>query len=522
MILAQEPISTDEEYNLDADSLPRQPFEIAISHVNSSIRSIALGTASLWSTVHVDTGAQDAGTILERTTAYLSRSSGHLLDLRIELNEAPSQSDNHLCEVIDMIAEESIRWRKLAIVAENDGITDVIAGIRERLIEDKQENLTPELEFLSLSVDYSEESFANFQGENGGSVSHLREQHPARNVTTSLSTFHRIALQQLPTLSFLRLRGLAIYLFQPTLLSGLQTLHLDQTKAIPFSFDFFNSFMAACPALEHLSIYGDIVMPSGHNGGAFEQVLIPVLGDGHIQPLSHAARYAEGRRVELGSQALDSIISLLELRSLRVCGTTDSVFKVLSTKLEAPKLRNFWVKDAQEHDLDIFWKVPCTTPSTASNSDHDRSEGPQGISLPSRFTQMQSLTFDNSNLSQSVYRRLSQTFPHIVEFASYSSLEVGTAASLLADGTMWPSLRALAFVFDTDLYADEDVLEELVKRRRESGCPIDELRIGVDEADIEDLSEANAQNPVIVMEKADGIDIWPPGRRYRDIDDILF
>ncbi|KAJ3561219.1 hypothetical protein NP233_g10323 [Leucocoprinus birnbaumii] len=542
MILAQESIDscildTNEDDSI-SDEFHQLPFEIAISHVSSTLRSIALTTGRLWSTIHVDSGAQDVRVVLERVKVYLKRSGGHSLDLRIELNDARSQNNTLLKKTFDAVAKESGRWRKLVIVAEREGITDVITGVRDRLVQGEKGNLTPALEFLSISVDYTEEGFANIHsvGDLGAGVGIRPSQghYPPRyNDTHDSSAFRRTTLGRSPNLAFLRLRGLALYLFQPTMLPCLQTLHLDQTKSIPLSFDFFSDFISACPALEHLSIYGDIIMPSGHGAlGAssvdVRQEPLPVLEGGELQSLNHSTGYAGRRGVEVGDKvkdALDSMICLPELRSLRICDATGSVLRVILSKLEAPKLQSLSVKDVQEHDFDTLWEPRSSFPPTPGTSGDDHKEKQASYSLTSKFTQIRSLTLNNSDLSQFVYQRLFHAFPRIVDFASYLSMEVDDAPRLLNDGAVgfpWPSLRTLTFIFDVDLYADDEALEELVRHRREFGYPIERLRVGVDEVDLGDVLEAGADTTVIVLVKMDGIDEWPSGQRYRDVDDVLF
>ncbi|KXN90854.1 hypothetical protein AN958_03508 [Leucoagaricus sp. SymC.cos] len=524
MVLAQESIADRviEEDDSDTELLPLQPFEIAISHVNSSIRSTALMTALLWSSIHVKTSTQSEMVIADRTATYLARSGGHLLDVRIETDKPTPTSGRLLYQAMRLIASESLRWRKLTIIAEHAGITDVIACIRERLLAGRG-GLTPKLEFLSISVDYSEAGFASIQRENEDSLQVVGEGVPQVNE----HMHRRVTFGQLPALSFLRLRGLAIYLFQPELLHNLRTLHLDQTKAIPLSFSFLGSIMAACPALENLSIYGDIVMPAGggaYDGDAVMQAPMSILGGGRIQDSYHQASHTGSVRnnaARKAKQVVDKIITLPELRSLRVCGITGSVFKVLLSRLDAPKLLSFSVKDVQEHDLDALWDDPFT----ANRREGTRGQRIGACSSTSRFTQIRSLTINNSELSQSIYHRLFQLFPRIVEFASYSSMDLDMAPKLLADGAAgvpWPQLRTLTFIFDTDLYTDDPVLEEILRDRRDVGHPINRLRVGVTKLDEEDVQDTEEQRGIVVMESLRDIDTWPTHRRYQDVDDILF
>jgi hypothetical protein len=540
MILAQEFTRFDVEgvgggYDSDVDMPSQQPFEIAISHVNSSIRSTALLTARLWSSINIDTGAQDANITLQRTKAYLERSNGHSLNVRIELTETPRPSNGLLHQVMEMIAEESKRWRKLSILAEHDGMTDMTAGIRARLIDDGEKDLTPDLEFLSISVDYSEVGYAAIGRRSDGGLRITGVETPPSNArgmyshpsqtnenVNSMVAFRRVTFGKFPKLSFLRLRSLALFLFQPTLLLGLQTLHLDQTKAIPLSFTFLSSVIAACPVLEHLSIYGDVVMPSRsrvHDGGIAQQASSTMLGSEPLFPRAGSEGFETGSQAK---QAGESVIRLPELRSLRISGTTGTVFTVLLSRLKAPKLRCFSVKNAQEHDLDAFWNEPAIMSSVYSSAKNWYGGSPRVLGHVSKFNQMRSLTVNNSDLSQSVYQRLFQTFPMIVDFATYSSIDIETAPKLLAKGAAgvpWPHLRTLTFVFDVDLDGDDVMLEVLLKQRRESGHPIEKVRIGVAELDPE---ETEAQQAIVIMESLDSIDTWPLNPRYLDIDDILF
>lgn len=543
MVLAQgsplHSISVDE---IDSDlDTPPQPFEITITHVNSHLRTVALHTCKLWSFIHVNTGVQSTRTVVERTETYLHRSGGHLLDLRIELNGSVGNYKNEvdLQRAMEMIGAGSKRWRRLTIVAEREGTAGVCDAVTARLsgAGAAGESLVPELEYLSVSVDYIDETLET--GINGNEAPGLPHFHPHPHLDENpASTAGAIGTQltqiplttRLSKLSFLRLRGLAIYLFRPTLLLSLRTLHLDQTKAIPTTYTLFGRIVAACPVLEHLSVYGDIVMPSmAGGGGAGLPTPFPVLGGVQIQhhyqqngSSSSASGGGWSPSVNADGKGCDRVIRLPELRSLRICGTQGMVYKILLSRLEAPRLTSLVLKDIQERDLDPLWEEPLTAPSIV------RGVGSFMTRPALRFTQLRSLIISNSNLSDFAYRRLFRAFPSITEFASYSSMELDIAPKLLigkgAD-VPWPDLYALTFIFDVDLDMNDVAIEEILRQRRKYGCPIHRLCIGVAELDEGDATERRVsvvQGAIVVVKKLGEFDIWPEDRAYPDIDDVLF
>jgi hypothetical protein len=86
----------------------------------------------------------------------------------------------------------------------------------------------------------------------------------------------------------------------------------------------------------------------------------------------------------------------------------------------------------------------------------------------------------------------------------------------------WPHLHTLTFTFDVDLDADDEALEELLEQRRKLGYPVDKLRIGVADLDVEGMTGIVRQETVIMMESLDEMDTWPLDRQYLDVDDVLF
>jgi hypothetical protein len=342
--------------------------------------------------------------------------------------------------------------------------------------------------------------------------------------------FRKIALKCLPKLYFLRLRGLALYTFQLIFLPALQVLHLDQTKSIPMTSKLFEHLAVACPVLEHLSVYGDIIKSSVPEGGAGGNVgrgiLLPGRVDDHTFRGGRGGNNGSSREWTAGLSAKSSqdVISLPQLKSLRVCGTQGSVYRILLSQLESPKLRNLMLKDVHEHDLDILWEAPLAYPRGQTI---DRLSRACTSTLVSRFIQIQSFIISSSNLSKSIYQELFRVFPSITEFASYSSMDPDTASNLL-DGRVkdvpWPNLRMLTFIFDVDLTADDEAIAKMLQKRKGVGYPVQQVRIGVEELGLDYVQVEGlvAQETVIAVERSENFDVWPSDRVYLDIDDVLF
>lgn len=399
--------------------------------------------------------------------------------------------------------------------------------ITSKLSQGEGEESLSNLEHLSISADYSSDVEDELEEARYRPVQRLDNNE---NDTGSSPRFRKTALKCLPKLSFLRLRGLAIYSFQLVFLPALRVLHLDQTKAIPMTSDLLENVAAACPALEHFSVYGDIIKSPINEAGAVRNV-----GPGMPFPRrldNYTPREAmfgnigssRGRAVGLSAKSSQGGIFLPQLRSLRVCGTQGFVYKTLLSQLEAPKLRNLMLKDAHEHDLDTLWETSLAHPQIPTITGPPEAYTPMSTL---KFTQIQSLAISNSKLSKFVYQGLFRVFPSITEFSSYSSMDPDTASKLLDDGVKdvpWPNLRMLTFIFDVDLTAEDKSIAELLQKRKSVGFPIQKVRIGAAEIGVVygQVQKPVARETAIVMERSENFDVWPLDRPYPDIDDFLF
>lgn len=293
-----------------------------------------------------------------------------------------------------------------------------------------------------------------------------RDREDVAQVASINVTQPRILTQGVPKLSFLRLRGFAMHLLQfPS--TKLVTLHLDQTTSVPISISRFCEFVAAASSsLENLSIYGDVFAVN---------------------------QWPEERTINLPA-----------LRSLRLSAVEGQMYSTMLLCLDAPGLDSLYLKEVREHDLDRF----CDS----SNA------------LKFRF--LTSLTFCDFDFSSPTYRRIFQVFPAIEKFSTCASVSsplsqlLGEPAGQATPCRRWPHLRTLTVLFD--IYDEVRLIEDMVKGREASGCPLELLRFTTNQEGFRMLRE-NLHLPTRVdVERYTGGDIWPANRNYPDDDDELF
>lgn len=417
-------------------------FELLVSHVCSYFRDIAIGTPSLWTGIFIAPTTKP-----EKLLTYIARSLGCGLDLRVDMSGWASSALGRyaMMEMINFVSAQSHRWRRLSIAAAGESEDNSIVMIL-------CSRNAPALEYLSICVD---------------NVEHVDEGVVRKNACEP-----RIFSQGAPRLSFVRLRGLAIYLFRPPL-QELTTLHLDQTKALPMRFSMFRDIVTLSPALAHLSLYGDIIGNEPWSGRA--------------------------------------LIILPALRSLRICGISGRVYGGALQAIDAPQLESLVLKDLHEHDLDGLW---------------DDAEA------VARYCHLKHLTFCDFEVSDFAYKRLLRAFPDITEFSSFhSSIGTSPISPILAAASdvesdcvterPWPFLHTLAFLFDDD--EDEDWIKNVVTRRKETGRPLVKLRFGTNYAGVFKRWKNNAAlENALEIETFSDIDRWPANRSYPDQDDGLF
>ncbi|KAF8894107.1 hypothetical protein BD779DRAFT_1641617 [Infundibulicybe gibba] len=420
-----------------AQTKSRLPFEVLATHICSRLRQVVIGTRTLWSFIHVAPGQS-----MERLRTYLMRSEGSPLDVRVELRRGLCQSKVPM-DIIDMVLDRSRSWRRFTFETSQEEVQHPIVGRLCHLD-------APFLEYISLCV------------------SGLNQLNPASFHSSYHDHHPRILLNGTPNLSFIRLRGIAMYLFRPQLTS-VKTLHIDQTRSLPLPHHVFVHVLTASPHLTHLSIFGDVMGPAGwatHN-------------------------------------PQDSIY-LPSLRSLRVCGVRENSYSGLLLAVNAPLLESLVLKGVHEHDLD----------SLCISSD------------ATKFSCLQSLTFCDFELSQIAYMRLFSLLPMVVTFETFfASPSTPTIFQLLGNldqgaGYMgnhipWPRLRNITCLLDP---GDQMLIEKTVKSRRDHGCPLSRLRFGT--VDISASAKFQLGSDIII-EEFGNIDQWCASHNH-DHDDDLF
>jgi len=276
-----------------------------------------------------------------------------------------------------------------------------------------------------------------------------------------------------PKLAFVRLRGMALSFYRPQL-SRVATLHLDHTrKSLLLSYSTFYDIVTCSPFLENLSLHGDIIAPSSWPGGT-RQILLP------------------------------------NLRSLRICGEAGHIYPGMLLGIQAFKLESLTLKDMKNPDLDPLW-------NTADAS---------------WYARLARLTFIDFDLSIPKYESVFQFFQNITTISALqSSVSESPLISLLLEGRLggpngqyipWPKLETLVLSYDT-YGSDEDSIQRVVETRRQQGCPLSRIRLGMD---YEEMEEEPPQ-PIdagedIKIEFFWHAEVWPENRSYFDHDDGLF
>lgn len=425
-------ISREEENEGDPEYPEGQgvPFELLLTQVSSHFRDIAIDTPVLWSSIVVTRTRSP-----ESVATYVARSSGHLLDVRVDLVQ-----DRMTLVMFDTILLHSCRWRWFSLVSSQEVVLEAAGRLRNLHV--------PALEHLTLCV----------------------EAVDLNAIESNLEPPSPVFTGGAPRLTFVRLRGMAMHLFVPPLIS-VTTLHLDQTRPLPMRYTTFKEIITASPVLANLSIYGDMI---------------------HV-----------------GTESWSSILNAIELptlRSLRICGVGGLVYSGILLGINATHLRSLVLKDVQEPDLDRFWASPQMM----------------------QFPHIISLVFRDVDLSEAMFRNMFRAFPATISFSFISSfrsfsilkLLVGSMTGTTAPsiGVPWPKLRVVTFLLNFD---DHSAIEDLVEARRLAGYPLEKLRV----CTIFELPStgrfARLQESVMI-EPCGLIDQWPDPIDYPDWDDDLF
>jgi hypothetical protein len=410
----------DVDDDSDADDGHHLTFEVSMSHVSSHFRNVALGTHNLWRSIDIHIQSK------ESIAAYLSRSNGCGLWVRLARRLANANGRAKL----DITLPHVYRYRRLVIDTINEETDNPV-------IRRFHETSAPILEHLSVSVEEAEETAVARIGMLAGGAEQL---------------------------SFVRLRGLAMSLFQPPL-GMVTTLHLDQTLPLPIHFSTFLRILTASPSLAHLSVYGDIVSPLAWAGAM-------------------------------------NTIDLPNLRSLRICGIGGSIYSNLLSNIDAPCLNSLVLKDAQEFDLESFWASPNML----------------------KFPQLHHLTFCDFEFSSHAYADVFRAFPAIKRFTTtWCSPATPMILLLLARPAKglnipWPDLHTLSFLLN--LY-DDDLIKDVVQNREAVGCPLVRLRLGTSHHPSA-LRQYHWLQENVVLETVERLERWPATDASPDKDDDLF
>ncbi|KAF8629154.1 hypothetical protein AX17_005739 [Amanita inopinata Kibby_2008] len=407
-------------------------FELLVTHICPRFRRIAINARALWSAIRIGPGES-----LTKIATYLERSGQCMLDVHVNLPRT-SALDERTRLMVQLILCHSFRWRTFYYKSDNE--------IQESpMLSYLADIAAPVLEELSLSID-------ELRNTSSGIVSD--------NDNFRMSIFRKGA----PKLSFVRLRGFAIYTLMPPLVS-VQILHLDQTKSLALRYPMFRQIVSTSMVLEHLSVYGDMVTDGVWPG-------------------------------ERGT------IYFPKLRSLRICDIGGRAYAAVLLCFNAPLLEALALKGVQGHDLDRLWSIGNT----------------------SRFPKLRCLTFWDFDLLLCDWNHAFRVFSGISVFSSYSSVNKSTVLRLLsesdADAMPWPNLKSLSFVTNIEDKEETLSIQKFINARRLCGHPLDVIRLGISEED--GLLQNRYSQASTRIEFFQNLDKWPPNRDFRDWDDDLF
>ncbi|KIY72388.1 hypothetical protein CYLTODRAFT_440638 [Cylindrobasidium torrendii FP15055 ss-10] len=206
----------------------RRPVELDISHVSSTWRTVALGTAQLWTYIHVHMAAtkyNQSPTMITRKLAllamYLERSSQASLRIRLEASgnfmwtEALGQCASHLWRCTEFSVSAKFNFSPI------EPILECLRNLRAE-----------RLRYLSVRICYYPHT------------PHLVEQF--------LSTSPAIFTLGAPSLCFARLAGVAGPLQPP--LQSVTTLSIDGTNMTEVSLVQLGALLESAPQLVNLSL----------------------------------------------------------------------------------------------------------------------------------------------------------------------------------------------------------------------------------------------------------------------------
>lgn len=418
------------------------PIQETCARVSVHFREVALGTAFLWTTIKIGRHS-----VADRVAAYCDRSSTAPLDVWVDLHGSWASDAKVLSSVFDslaVVADHRHRWHRLSLDLNRDPIT------QRSVIDLLCRCPAPMIEYLSLSTHSIDEE----------------ELPQPSNSPTAPTVFMKSSI------SFLRLRGVAVHYFLPPL-GSLAILHLE-TNTTRVSYSTFKGILTSSSTLKHLSVHGETV-------------------DRPQWPLLSAPA---------------TLISLPALKSLRICGTEGPVYAGIIFNIDAPLLDSLTLKAMLDGDL-VYGHMGNFT----------------------SFPQIKVLTFCDFDLSDLGFLSMYKLFPSIETFNSPSTtIEVSRACKSLCALTgpghavPWPNLHTLDLGWDD--MEDPVSISLLNDARGALGRPLSGIlfRTGEEELIQPWLAEVAESTGNLNCDFSSTVDAWPCGWRmqYTDPEDTLF
>ncbi|KAF9527305.1 hypothetical protein CPB83DRAFT_400166 [Crepidotus variabilis] len=417
----------------EAQPEPRiKPFEVLVSQICLHMRHTALHQPTLWSTIRLRPFSS-----YERIAEYLKRSAQTPLNIHIRSTSSINQEKEIIPDaLLDLVLNHSLRWQSMS-VAEGNSLVSRICN-----------HPAPSLRYLSLSVDEIEVAGIN-------AAVNMQSPKIFSNGTNDLR--------------FIRLRGSALHLYRPRF-NMVITLHLEETKEIPLTYDDFRNIVLCSPFLANLSFYGDII--------------------------------ASSERINRKND-----LTLPALRSLRIYGVSGVVYASLLRAIKAPNLEALTLKGLQEHDLDAL----------------------QDMMEDTKFQNLRYLKFCDFDVSVYTYETIMRIFENITYFCTPESFifDSNLVRLLLDDSEemgkvdiRWPSLKEVSFPSDEEKEEDEiELLDDLINSRQNDGCAMRRVLFEVAVDDPRNRSSEDRKGVQIVYSsKQEG---WPCSRNLREQDDLF-
>lgn len=402
-------------------------YEVLVTHVSSHFREVAIGTPQLWSDITISPRISSA-----ELETYLVRTSGCALNVRIETGLSVPMNPPMIAQ-IETILIHSNRYRQLVINCVFESSAQLIVQRFSRVA-------MPNLKHLSIAIDTVEGLFPPDGRKPFGA--------------------------EMPHLSFMRLRGVALVLFCLHF-QDITTLHLDQTVFTPILYSTFRRVIISSSALQNLSLYGDL----------FCSVTTPWT-----------------------ALAMGDPIVIPKLRRLRICGIGGDIYSGILIGIIAVSLTSIVLKNLKQYDLQPFMASPFSS---------------------IKFPLLRELVLIDPDITNDEYTQLFYTFPTTTSFAVYHR-ETADVLRILADDPIdgfipWPELNTISVLVDEN---DDDVVADIVERRQAIGCPLEKMRLGTTEL-LSSIPHFSWLREHVIVESFVMFGAWPE-TDYKDGEDTLF